>query len=316
MLLLPKESSIEVRPLKLSLCLLHLAIRSGRRKRVAKEIKLTSLLLKRARKPRLQREYVSIATKRDIGRETVPSTWQKKRRPNKEISFGQQLETGEMAMQVGTGHVVSAIAVGGLRLSPGTPQQNGVSERRNQTLLDMVRSMMSYTHLPNSFWGYAMQTAVYILNCVPSKSISETPLKLWNGRKGYPKGTRGGYFYDSKDNKVLVSTNATFLEEEHIREHKPRSKIDPLTFKKAMEDVDKDEWIKAMNLELESMYFNSVWDLVNQLDGVKPIGCKWIYKRKSGADGKVQTFKARLVANGYTQVEGVDYEETFSPVAM
>ena len=58
---------------------------------------------------------------------------------------------------------------------------------------------------------------------------------------------------------------------------------DPLTFKNAMEDVDKDEWIKAMNLEWKSMYFNSVQDLVDRLEGVKPIGCKWIYKRKRGA---------------------------------
>ncbi|KAA0046971.1 gag/pol protein [Cucumis melo var. makuwa] len=64
---------------------------------------------------------------------------------------------------------------------------------------------------------------------------------------------------------------------------------DSLTFKKAMEDMDKDEWIK---------------------------GCKWIYKRKRGADVKVQTFKTRLVAKSYTEVERVDYEETFSPVAM
>ena len=49
---------------------------------------------------------------------------------------------------------------------------------------------------------------------------------------------------------------------------------DPLTYKQAMNDEDRDQWIKAMNLEMESMYFNSVWELVDQLDGVKPIGCK------------------------------------------
>ncbi|KAA0050105.1 gag/pol protein [Cucumis melo var. makuwa] len=91
---------------------------------------------------------------------------------------------------------------------------------------------------------------------------------------------------------------------------------DPLSYKQAMNDVDKDQWVKAMDLEMESMYFNSVWELVDLPEGVKPIGCKWIYKKKRDSAGKVQTFKVRLVAKGYTQREGVDYEETFSPVAM
>ena len=67
--------------------------------------------------------------------------------------------------------------------APGDPQQNGVAERRNRTLLDMMRSMISYSSLPVNFWGYAISTAVNILNVVPSKSISKTPLELWNGRK-------------------------------------------------------------------------------------------------------------------------------------
>ena len=64
--------------------------------------------------------------------------------------------------------------------APGTPQQNGVAERRNMTLLDMVRSMLSYSTLPISFWGYALNTAMYLLNSVP-KSIPKTPIELWNG---------------------------------------------------------------------------------------------------------------------------------------
>ena len=71
-----------------------------------------------------------------------------------------------------------------------------------------------------------------------------------------------------------------------------------------------------MNVEMESMGSNKIGELVDLLEGIKPIGCKWIYKRKRGADGNVETFKARFVAKGYTQKEGIDYDETFSPVAM
>ena len=341
--------------------------------------------------------------------------------------------------------------------APGTPQKNGVAERRNRTLQDMVRSMLSYSSLPISFWGYAIETAMYLLNLVPSKTVPKTPTELWKGRKpslshiriwgapahvlrkdpnklesrtevcmfvGYPKGTRGGLFYSPSDKKVIVSTHATFLEEDYISNFKPKSKIileeldsaqeqteppvswpliplipmhvqrgenvpegeqaqvepveqdpiqvepepeepvqeelvplqaqnnepqpvelrrsdrvrrkparyvllgesyqvipidsedDPINYKEALEDVDVQEWQKAMDREMESIYSNSVWSLVEAPKGVKPIGCKWIYKRKRGSDGKVETFKARLVAKGYTQKEGIDYEETFSPVAM
>uniref|UniRef100_A0A2N9GH76 Integrase catalytic domain-containing protein n=1 Tax=Fagus sylvatica TaxID=28930 RepID=A0A2N9GH76_FAGSY len=64
-----------------------------------------------------------------------------------------------------------------------TPQQNGVAERRNRTLLDMVRSMMAQANLPISFLGDALLTAAYILNRVPSQSVSSTPYELWKGEK-------------------------------------------------------------------------------------------------------------------------------------
>ena len=64
------------------------------------------------------------------------------------------------------------------------------------------------------------------------------------------------------------------------------------------------------------MYFNQVWDLVKASNDIKPVGCKWVYRRKRGIDGKVETFKARLVVKGYTQKEGIDYKETFSPIAI
>jgi len=66
---------------------------------------------------------------------------------------------------------------------PGSPTMNGVAERRNRTLKDMVRSMISHTSLPESLWGEALKTAAYILNRVPTKATHKTPYELWTGRK-------------------------------------------------------------------------------------------------------------------------------------
>ena len=68
-------------------------------------------------------------------------------------------------------------------MPPGTRQRNGVSERRNHTLSDMVQSMMSLTDLPLSFWGYALETAAFTLNRTPSKSVETTLYELWLSKK-------------------------------------------------------------------------------------------------------------------------------------
>ena len=290
---------------------------------------------------------------------------------------------------------------------PHTPQLNGVSERRNRTLLDMVRSMMSHTTLPISFWGYALETAIHILNRVPSKSVDTTPYEIWRGRKpslkfvkiwgchayvkkqnpdkletrsekcdfiGYPKEGIGYYFWHPQEQKVFVARNAVFLEKEFMLDgcgnevdfeevQEPRNNIDPVcepelvvqpqvpqsprrstrerkqpdrlvymvdenqevqviaddeptSYMEAIQSSDSGKWLEAMISEMESMSANEVWDLVDAPEGINPIGCKWVFKKKIGADGNVETYKSRLVAKGFRQKQGIDYDETFSPVAM
>jgi hypothetical protein len=121
---------------------------------------------------------------------------------------------------------------------PGMPQWNGVSEQRNRTLLDMVRSMMSQTDLPLSFWSYALETVAFTLNRVPTKSVERTPYEIWTGKHpglsflkvwgceayikhlmsdkltpkldkcffvGYPKETKGYYFYNKAESNTRNS---------------------------------------------------------------------------------------------------------------
>ncbi|GKC11396.1 retrotransposon protein, putative, ty1-copia subclass, partial [Tanacetum coccineum] len=145
-----------------------------------------------------------------------------------------------------------------------------------------------------------------------------------------------GYsFYYPPDNKVLVARNAEFLEnslitQESIRtrhapnrmclyvdaeEHELGDLGEPANYKAALLDHESDKWLDVMNVEMQSMIDNEVWDLVDHLPNVKNIGSKWLFKKKTDMDGAVHTFKARLIAKGFTQTYGFDYEETFSPVA-
>ncbi|RVX09496.1 Retrovirus-related Pol polyprotein from transposon TNT 1-94 [Vitis vinifera] len=75
------------------------------------------------------------------------------------------------------------------------------------------------------------------------------------------------------------------------------------------------EFDMAMKDEMKSMKDNGVWDLVELPEGVKPIGCKWIFKTKWDSKGNIVKYKARLAVKGFTQKEGIDYKETFSPVS-
>ncbi|RVW50232.1 Retrovirus-related Pol polyprotein from transposon TNT 1-94 [Vitis vinifera] len=331
---------------------------------------------------------------------------------------------------------------------PGSPDQNGVAERRNRTLLDMVKSMLSSSKLPKLLWTEALKTTVYILNRVPTKAVPKTPfelLKCWkpslrhmrvwgcssevriyNPQEkkldprtisgyfiGYAEKSKGYRFYcPSHNTRIVESKNAKFLEydfvggsdqfrnivsdidhtesqpstssdtlfivhntpqvqtsvertidevqpvievpqvvdnipihqvdqelpntfEQQVEHHTSSEDIgatlrrfartkrstilsdyvvylqefdynigaenDPESFSQAMSCKESELWYNAMKDEMSSMRCNDVWDLVELPNGVKTIGCKWVFKTKKDLSGNVERYKTRLVAKGFTQ---------------
>ena len=93
------------------------------------------------------------------------------------------------------------------------------------------------------------------------------------------------------------------------------TKAEPTSLSEALERKDCKLWKEAADSEFKSLVENEVWNLKKLPEGRKAIGCKWIFKRKLKPDGTFERYKARLVAQGYNQVYGEDYDEVFVPVA-
>ncbi|GJS90793.1 retrotransposon protein, putative, ty1-copia subclass [Tanacetum coccineum] len=280
----------------------------------------------------------------------------------------------------------------------------------------MVRSMMTQTTLPKSFWDYALESDARILNIVPTKKVEKTPYEIWHGQApklsylkvwgcealvkrdtltkldklepralkcifvGYPKETMGYSFYYPPENKIFVARNAEFFENKVIDHEasgsledleiiqdgdthpsldtslnheeddqeidEPQSDLNPMrrstrtrrapdrmclyidaeehelgdlgepaNYKATLLDPESDKWLNAINVEMQSMKDNEVWELVELPPSAKTVGHKWLFKKKTDMDGAVHTYNARLVAKGFTQTPRIDYEETFSPAA-
>ncbi|GJT98735.1 putative RNA-directed DNA polymerase [Tanacetum coccineum] len=354
--------------------------------------------------------------------------------------------------------------------SPYSPQQNGVVERRNRTVLEMVRCNLKTMSMPDVLWGEAVTHSVYVLNRAHTKALKEsTPYEMWTGRKphvghlrvfgcvahmrvakghlkkldersmrlvhlGVEKGTKAYRLLDPNTGKIYVSRDVVFeepqawmwenstkiketpgmsftvegfnLDELYIDEDEselrtpqqgvgspqsdsnwtensqpidsqpidshsspqsipvnpPGTPQSPLTPNSSIassstassstgggapkryrlltdlydetEEIDelmmirndeepvsyteaskKREWVEAMDAELSSIEKNKTWNLVDLPKNRKAIGLKWVYKVKRDPSGKILKHKARIVAKGYVQKQGIDYDEVFAPVA-
>ncbi|GJU62276.1 retrovirus-related pol polyprotein from transposon TNT 1-94 [Tanacetum coccineum] len=277
---------------------------------------------------------------------------------------------------------------------PYSPQQNGVSERKNRTVMEMARSMLYEKKLPKTFWAEAVATSVYLLNRLATKAVSgKTPIEAWSGIKpsiqhlkvfgsisyyhipdikrskldakarkgifvGYATESKGYRIYDLTDSKIVISRDVTFDEGaywdwnmDEVKRHEDtflnetyHDKVDIPEFdiedtsdtdvlrtrrlvdvyescnsiiepESYMDASKHSEWIDAMKAELEMIKKNNTWKLVDLPKGKNAIGVKWIYKTKFQPDGSIYKHKARLVVKGYSQVAGVDFGDTFAPVA-
>ena len=319
---------------------------------------------------------------------------------------------------------------------PYTPEQNGVAERCNRTLMDMARCLLIESGMPPAFWAEAVNTANYIRNCAPtSKLKGSTPYQSRYGKppnvsifqrfgigvyvsdrtpslgKLQPRAKKGifiGYSTESKgfrvwlqnERKIVVSRDVKFLKnvstnidnalptniddvfpidegdndnkssgsrtvdiienpelviekskdddvDNSIEEPEYEGEVDsnqvlrrsdrilkskkmnefvykiqkanddssePLTIEEAFSREDAQYWREAVKVELQSLEENDTWDIVDLPEGRKPVKCKWVFKQKTDENGVIIRYKARLVAKGCSQKQGIDYNETYSPV--
>lgn len=288
-----------------------------------------------------------------------------------------------------------------IQLTAGySPQQNGVAERKNRTLVEMARCMLIEAKLPKTFWGEAITTANYIQNRVITRATNSTPFELWNQVKpnmtdvhifgskcfvhvpkvkrnkledtgiemiflGYDGNSKAFRCYNSATKKVVISRDVKFTNQKasnikridesnsvdgsQVQEEVPSNPIipthgenlirtsqritkgipprrfvdeifvtvqivEPSSYKEAISSEQKAFWLEAMRDEMDSMRNNETWELCDLPDDRKAIGCKWVYKIKRSCNGSVKRYKARLVAQGFSQQYGVDYDEVFAPV--
>uniref|UniRef100_A0A2N9HJ90 Integrase catalytic domain-containing protein n=1 Tax=Fagus sylvatica TaxID=28930 RepID=A0A2N9HJ90_FAGSY len=197
----------------------------------------------------------------------------------------------------------------------GTSQQNGRAERKLRHILDTVRALTNAASTPVLILGAlnfnpALSYVVFLAMALKKRGNSDSqadPLPNLFPEIPSPSAESVNPISDESPPADPSSDESPTAD--------PTFDESPLSAPAANPASSDPLWQQAMKEELDALLKTGTWDLVDLPAGKSAIGCKWVYKIKTRSDGTVDRYKARLVAKGFTQEYGIDYEETFAPVA-
>nr|GEV79064.1 retrovirus-related Pol polyprotein from transposon TNT 1-94 [Tanacetum cinerariifolium] len=233
-----------------------------------------------------------------------------------------------------------------------TPEQNGVVERRNRTLVEAARTTLSATKVPMFFWAEAIATACFTQNrslVIPRHE--KTPYHIINDRKPSIKFFHifgslcysvrdgenldkmkekvdacifAGYSTQSRAFRVFNKRTRVIVETIHVRTRRQLESdgemcmfaltVSRTELKNIKEAMANFAWIESMQEELHQFDRLDVWELVDRPLYKNVINMKWLWKNKRDEENTIIRNKSRLVVKGYAQKEGVDLEESFAPM--
>nr|GEX59191.1 retrovirus-related Pol polyprotein from transposon TNT 1-94 [Tanacetum cinerariifolium] len=232
-----------------------------------------------------------------------------------------------------------------------TPQQNGVAERMNRTIMEKVRCMLSHVNLDKDFWVEAATTTTYLINRSPHRFLVGNIPKYYGQVKfefdvensTHTQPPFNDEHIETHDDGNMPTSPQSQTQTKYLlardRERRqvnrpPRledyqcdliayafataahiKNCEPTNYLEAISSPECDKWVVAMEREVESLHKNETWELVKLPKEKRVISCKWLFKVKDGISGvESNRYKARYVVRGFDQREGIDFNEVFSPV--